>query len=95
MKGEDFSRVTVGGERFREVVIETQDGPELKLLCNKPQVNDCYRNIFTGVCEPITQFGELFECFEGSRKTRVLNRAEEILEGMGGDNERIPVQAET
>lgn len=83
----------MGRERFREAVIETEDGPELKLLCNK-NAKCGYRNLFTDVCEPISQYGELFECFEGNRKSRVVDRAKEILEEMGGKSEGIPVKAE-
>jgi len=80
-----LDRVTVGRERFREVVVETEDGPELQLLCNKG-VKCGYRDHFTDACGPISCFGELFECFEGkSKKERVKERAEEIAKDLGDD----------
>ena len=87
----DF-RVLVGQEKFREAVVETEDGPELKLLCNK-QANCGYRDYFSGACEPVTQFGELFECFYKSKREKIIERAEEIAQNLGDENERVSVQA--
>lgn len=47
---------------MKTVVIETEDGLELALLCDKPKAKCGYRRN-NGVCQPKTWWNKLFDCF--------------------------------